>query len=192
MNAITGITNLMIHDKEDPLKMETYIHKISHEYLYGDAVRLRQIFINLLSNAVKYTPYGGKITFELTEKSCEDPDRAEFHIRVADNGRGMEAEFMEHIFLNLLPWAENSMTSRIQGTGLGMAITKNIVDMMGGTITVQSEPDKGSCFEVVLRLKTDKIHKIDFPYAHVLLVSEDVDFIENARAAFTVVKYTEL
>ena len=191
MNAITGITNLMIHDKEDPLKMETYIHKISHEYLYGDAVRLRQIFINLLSNAVKYTPYGGKITFELTEQSCEDPDRAEFHIRVADNGRGMEAEFMEHIF-EPFTRAENSMTSRIQGTGLGMAITKNIVDMMGGTITVQSEPDKGSCFEVVLRLKTDKIHKIDFPYAHVLLVSEDVDFIENARAAFTVVKYTEL
>lgn len=254
MNAITGITNLMVHDKEDPAKMEIYIHKIqtasrhllglindvldmgkiesgevalteepislaeqiwqvesiirpraeesgqdfiicihkiSHEFLYGDAVRLRQIFINLLSNAVKYTPYGGKITFDLTEQICEDPDCAEFHIRVADNGRGMEAEFLEHIF-EPFTRAENSMTSKIQGTGLGMAITKNIVDMMGGTITVQSEPDKGSCFEVVLRLKTDKIHKTVFPYGHVLLISDDEDFVENARAAFSVVKHTEL
>ncbi len=246
MNAIVGITNLMAHDKNDSVKMETYIHKIQiasqhlmglindvldmgriesgevslneepislaeqvwqvesiirpraeeleqdfticvhkicHEYLLGDAVRLRQIFINLLSNAVKYTPYGGKITFELTERLCEDSDYAEFYIRVVDNGRGMSPEFLEHIF-EPFTRAENSMTNKIQGTGLGMAITKNIVDMMGGTITVQSELDKGSCFEVVLRFKIDKTCKITFPFGHVLLISDEEDFIENARAAF--------
>lgn len=254
MNAIVGITNLMVHDKADPVKMETYIHKlqnagqhllglindvldmgkieagevalteepislaeqvwqvesiirpraeesgqdfticihkISHEYLLGDAVRLRQIFINLLSNAVKYTPYGGKIIFELTEQFCEDADKAEFYIRVADNGRGMPPEFLEHIF-EPITRAENSMTNKIQGTGLGMAITKNIVDMMGGSITVQSEPDKGSCFGVVLRLQIDNTHKTVFPFGHVLLISDEDDFVENAGAAFASIDYTGL
>ena len=254
MNAIVGITNLMAHDKDDPVKTETYIHKIQiaskhllglvndvldmgkieagevllteepislaeqvwqvesiirprveefgqdfticihkirHEYLTGDAVRLRQILINLLSNAIKYTPYGGKITFELTEQFCEDTDNAEFYIRVADNGRGMFPEFLEHIF-EPFTRAENSMTNKVQGTGLGMAITKNIVDMMGGTITVQSEPDKGSCFEVVLRFKIDDTHKIAFPFEHVLLISDEEDFIENAKAAFTNVNNIKL
>ena len=253
MNAIAGITNLMVHDKDDSVKMETYIHKlqkasqhllglindvldmgkiesgevslteepislaeqvwqvesiirpraeesgqdfticihkICHEYLLGDAVRLRQIFINLLSNAVKYTPYGGKIGFELTEQCC-DADYAEYCIRTVDNGQGMSAEFLEHIF-EPFTRAENSMTNKIQGTGLGMAITKNIVDMMGGTITVQSEPGRGSCFEVVLKLKTDKSHKLTFPFEQVLLISDEEDFIENTKAAFTAVSHVKL
>lgn len=254
MNAIVGITNLMAHDKDDPVKTETYIHKIQtasrhllglindvldmgkiesgevslneepislaeqvwqvesimrpqaeekeqdftisihkicHEYLLGDSVRLRQIFINLLSNAVKYTPSGGRIAFELTECNCEITDYAEFHIRVADTGQGISSEFLEHIF-EPFTRAENSMTNKIQGTGLGMAITKNIVDMMNGTITVQSELDKGSCFDVTLRLKIDKLHKTSFPYKEILLISDDEEFIENAGAAFTNVDFTRL
>lgn len=124
-------------------------------------MRLRQVFINLLSNAVKYTPYGGFISFELAEESCALPDRASFRIVVEDNGYGMEPDFVEHIFESFSR-AENSMTNRIQGTGLGMAITKNIVDLMGGTITVQSEPGKGSRFEVRLTLPIDESPKPAF------------------------------
>lgn len=99
------------------------VHKIYHEYLIGDSIRLRQIFINLLSNAVKYTPKGGKVFLDLTELPCDDPDKAKFLISVTDTGYGMTPEFLEHVFEPFVR-AENSVTNKVQGTGLGMAITK--------------------------------------------------------------------
>lgn len=162
---------------------EIRIREIHHEYLIGDAVRLRQILINLLSNAVKYTPVGGRIVLELEEQACDIPGHAAFHISVTDNGYGMTPEFVTHIF-EPFTRAENSTTNKVQGTGLGMAITRNIVEMMGGRISVQSEPEKGSCFVVDLPLPIDYDIRNELPVKNILLITDEDSFIRNVSAAF--------
>ena len=163
-------------------KFHIRVHRITHEYLIGDSVRLRQVLLNLLSNAVKYTPNGGTINFDLTEIPCEKEDHAAFKITVEDNGCGMDPEFITHIF-EPFTRAENSMTNKIQGTGLGMAITKNIVDLMGGTITVQSELNKGSCFEVTLTLPVDHRVESKLSAKRVLLLTDDEVLSHNIDAS---------
>ena len=125
---------------------------IRHEWVNGDQVHLMQIFSNLLSNAIKYTQEGGEI--QLLAEECESNSSvyAKYRFLVCDNGMGMSADFKDRIF-DAFTRAENSLTNKIQGTGLGMAITKNLVDLMGGTIDVESEPGQGSCFEVFMDLK---------------------------------------
>lgn len=130
------------------------VHEVTHEYVISDGVRLRQLLINLLSNATKYTPAGGTITFDLGELACDKPGYASYCISVADTGYGMEKEFLEHIF-EPFTRAESSVTNKVQGTGLGMAIAKNIVDLMGGTIQVDSALNEGTRFIVNLTLKID-------------------------------------
>ena len=125
---------------------------IRHEWVNGDQVHLMQIFSNLLSNAVKYTQEGGKIQFLVEECETKSSVYAKYRFLVSDNGMGMSADFKDRIF-DAFTRAENSLTNKIQGTGLGMAITKNLVDLMGGTIDVESEPGQGSCFEVFMDLK---------------------------------------
>ncbi len=156
-------------------------HHVVHEYLIGDGVRLRQIFLNLLSNAVKYTPYGGDVRFELTELPCDKPGHATFRITVEDNGYGMTPEFVAHIF-EPFTRAENSMTNKVQGTGLGMAITKNIVDLMGGTITVRSTVDRGSCFDVTLTFPIDDSVKNQVSVESLLLIAEEKELTGNLQA----------
>ena len=116
-------------------------------YLMGDPVRFRQILMNLFSNAVKYTPEGGKIRFRIRELERNAYAR-KYQFMIEDNGIGMTQEFLEHIF-DPFARAESDVAS-IQGTGLGMAITKSIVDAMGGTVHVESMPGKGSCFCIEL------------------------------------------
>ncbi len=157
-------------------------HEVVHEYLMGDAVRLRQVFLNLLSNAVKYTPCGGSINLDLTELPSPDDGHAVIGITVTDTGCGMTAEFAEHIF-EPFTRAENSVTNKVQGTGLGMSITKSIVDLMGGTISVQSTPGKGSCFHVTLPMEIDPSADPDIDAKGVLLVSDEEQLIANARAS---------
>lgn len=125
---------------------------IRHEWVNGDQVHLMQIFSNLLSNAIKYTQEGGEI--QLLAEECESNSSvyAKYRFLVCDNGVGMSADFKDRIF-DAFTRAENSLTNKIQGTGLGMAITKNLIDSMGGTIDVESEPGQGSCFEVFMDLK---------------------------------------
>ena len=125
---------------------------IRHEWVNGDQVHLMQIFSNLLSNAMKYTQEGGEI--QLLAEECESNSSvyAKYRFLVCDNGMGMSADFKNKIF-DAFTRAEDSMTNKIQGTGLGMAITKNLVDSMGGTIDVESEPGQGSCFEIIMDLK---------------------------------------
>ena len=130
------------------------VKNVTHEYLLGDSIRIRQVFFNLLTNAVKYTQNGGEIHFEVTELPCDTPSHAKFLTKVTDNGYGMSEEFLSHIF-EPFTRETNSTTNKIQGTGLGMCITKNIVDLMDGTITVQSEKGKGSCFTVEWELPID-------------------------------------
>ena len=214
MNAIIGLTELMLHNLEDPEVLERYIYKlrssgqylldlindilelskienglielkpepmdigsqleqiltiirpqitekeqqiaiegtVEHRYVIADSVHLRQVMMNVLSNAVKYTPKGGNIRLEVRERKIEKGDNTtgSYEFVIEDSGIGMSPAFAKHIF-EPFSRAEDS-ASEIQGTGLGMAITKSIVDAMKGTIRVESEPGKGSRFEITLPL----------------------------------------
>jgi len=158
------------------------VHDVAHEYLIGDSVRLRQVFINLLSNAVKYTDYNGSIQMDLAEIPCETVGYATFRITVSDTGCGMTPEFVKRIF-EPFSRAENSTTNKIQGTGLGMAITKNIVDLMHGEITVESELNKGSTFTVTLTFPIDKARSKKVDIGRILLISTDEVLVNNMAAA---------
>ena len=125
---------------------------IEHEWVNGDKVHMMQIFSNLLSNAVKYTQEGGKIQFLVEEYETKSRAYAKYRFVVSDNGMGMSADFKDTVF-DAFTRAESSLTNKIQGTGLGMAITRNLVEAMGGTIDVESELGQGSCFEVFMDLK---------------------------------------
>ena len=125
---------------------------IKHECLLGDETRINQILINLLSNAVKYTPEGGMIWFRIIGLKQRSGQFEHIRIEVQDNGYGMTKEYLETIF-DAFTRAENSTTNKVQGTGLGMAITKNIIELMGGTIDVFSEVDRGSLFRVELEFR---------------------------------------
>ena len=160
------------------------VDEVVHEYLICDGVRLRQIVLNLLSNAVKYTPNGGDITLEITEVPCDQPGYAKFITTVTDNGYGMTPEFVAHIF-EPFTRAENSVTNKVQGTGLGMAITKNIVDLMGGEIHVESEVGHGSRFEVVLTLPIDTNRIYPLGEKRILLISDEDKLKKNIRAAIS-------
>ena len=160
------------------------VNEVVHEYLVCDGVRLRQIALNLLSNAVKYTPNGGDITFDLTEVPCDEKDHAKFMITVTDNGYGMAPDFVNHIF-EPFTRAENSVTNKVQGTGLGMAITKNIVDLMGGEIHVDSEIGRGSRFEVILTLPINKERTYSLGAKRILLISSEDRLKKNLRASFS-------
>ncbi|MBU5435047.1 ATP-binding protein [Pseudoflavonifractor sp. MSJ-37] len=158
------------------------VHTVAHEYIWSDGLRLRQLLINLLSNATKYTPRGGSITFDLTERPCDRAGYASYRIVVADTGCGMEPEFQKHIF-EPFTRAEDSQTNKVQGTGLGMAIAKNIVDLMGGTIRVESTPGKGSRFEVDLTFEIDRDMDQTTDLGSVLLISDDEGLRQNIAAA---------
>ena len=128
--------------------------QIHHENFIGDATRLRQVLLNILSNAVKYTQQGGEISLDVREVSRSGHSYVKYAFVVKDNGIGMTEEFQKHLF-DVFTRAEDSVTNKVQGTGLGMAISKSIVDMMGGVINVESAPGEGSRFEVLLEFKVD-------------------------------------
>ena len=146
--------NTIFHSQIDEKNQTLTIIKenIRHEWVNGDQVHLMQIFSNLVSNAVKYTQEGGKIQFLVEECETKSSVYAKYRFLVSDNGMGMSADFKDTIF-DAFTRAESSMTNKIQGTGLGMAITKNLVEAMGGTIDVESELGQGSCFEVLIDLR---------------------------------------
>ena len=146
--------NTIFHSQIDEKNQTLTIIKenIRHEWVNGDQVHLMQIFSNLVSNAVKYTQEGGKIQFLVEECETKSSVYAKYRFLVSDNGIGMSADFKDTIF-DAFTRAESSMTNKIQGTGLGMAITKNLVEAMGGTIDVESELGQGSCFEVLIDLR---------------------------------------
>ena len=146
--------NTIFHSQIDEKNQTLTIIKenIRHEWVNGDQVHLMQIFSNLVSNAVKYTQEGGKIQFLVEECETKSSVYAKYRFLVSDNGMGMSADFKDTIF-DAFTRAESSMTNKIQGTGLGMAITKNLVEAMGGSIDVESELSQGSCFEVLIDLR---------------------------------------
>ena len=150
VSSVDAIIHPMAKAKGQEFCLE--VTGIRYEYLVGDETRINQILINLLSNAVKYTPDGGHIWFRIIGLKQHSKQYEHIRIEVEDDGYGMTPEYLETIF-DAFTRAENSTTNKVQGTGLGMAITKSIVELMGGTIEVFSQVNQGSLFRVDLELR---------------------------------------
>ena len=177
MHSLVNIIQPQVKAKQLELFIDTF--DISHENIIADSLKLNQVFVNLISNAVKYTPAGGTIIFQIRQKAVVCQGYGEYVFIVRDNGIGMSPEFVKHIFEPFEREA-SATKSGIVGTGLGMSITKNIVDMMGGSITVYSEKGKGSEFIVELKLKLQDLEKSDIKIKEltgkkVLVVDDDMD-----------------
>ena len=166
---IDGLTMIVRESAGEKNQKLTVEMDITHKNVMADKLRLSQVLLNILSNAVKYTPEGGEINLTLTERPGAEDELADYEFKIKDNGIGMSDEFRDTIF-EAFTREQTSTVSGIQGTGLGMAITKNIVDLMGGTISVESSVGKGSEFTVDLSLKTVEAG------AEEKVESEDVDF----------------
>lgn len=177
LHDLRTIIQSSITAKQQDLVIDT--QDIVHEDIITDKLRLNQVLLNIVSNSIKFTPVGGTISIRISEKPCALNGYTTYEFRIKDNGIGMSEEFTEHIFESFTR-EKIATVSGIQGTGLGMAITKNIVDMMGGTISVKSEEGKGSEFIVVLDCKlSDNIVKYEpipeFQGAHALVADDDTD-----------------
>jgi signal transduction histidine kinase/DNA-binding response OmpR family regulator len=166
-------------------KNQEYIVRIEdmeHDMFMGDKQRINEILVNILGNAVKYTPEGGKIIFTINESSSSSEGFQNVRFSIKDNGIGMKPEYKDKIF-DAFSREDKGATKGIQGTGLGMAITKSLVELMGGTIRVESEEGKGSEFIVNLRLQVADSNNVDFWIAHgirkVLFVNEDHEECEQ-------------
>lgn len=150
LHDIKTIINGQIHAKQLELFMD--VIDVSDEDVICDKTRINQVLLNLLSNAIKFTPSGGTVSVRVAQIHNAPAGKGLYEIRVKDTGIGMSPEFAEHVF-EPFERERSSTVSKIQGTGLGMAISKNIIDMMGGKIEVHSEPDKGTEFIITLELR---------------------------------------
>ncbi len=178
---LVNIIQPQVKAKQLELFIDTF--DVNNEDVIADALKLSQVFVNLLSNAVKYTPAGGTVSFRIQQQTTFHRGYGDYVFIVKDNGVGMTPEFVEHIFE---PFEREASTTKtgIQGTGLGMTITKNIVDMMGGSITVHSEKGKGSEFRVELSLKLQDVEKNaaqikELEGLRAIVVDDDCDSCES-------------
>ena len=165
-----------IQAKQQDLYIDT--QDVVHENVITDRLRLNQILLNIVSNAIKFTPVGGTVNIRVSEKPCNRKAFTAFEFRISDNGIGMSEEFQAHVF-DSFSRERSSTQSGIKGTGLGMAITRNIVDMMGGTISLTSKEGKGTEFVVTLNFKTLEKSTVYGPIpeligARALVVDDDV------------------
>lgn len=168
---------------------EIFVHDISNEHLLGDRVRINQILINILSNAIKYTPAGGRIELIINQLPHNSNNYVNLQFVIKDNGIGMSDDFQKNIFQ---PFSReiSSVTNKVQGTGLGMAITKNLVDLMGGTIGVESKLGEGSVVTVNLNMRIqqqEEEHQFWEKYGirNVLIVDDDVEICTNILSAMS-------
>ena len=183
VSSVDAIIRPMAEAREQNFFVE--VTGIKHECLLGDETRINQILINLLSNAVKYTPAGGKIWLRIIGLKQRSDQYEHIGIEVQDNGYGMTPEYLETIF-DAFTRAENSTTNKVQGTGLGMAITKNIIELMGGTIEVTSEVNQGSLFRVDLEFRipkgqTDKLFWAEKGISHILAADADAEVCDTIQ-----------
>ncbi len=183
VSSVDAIIRPMAKAREQ--KLHVTVSGVKHEYLLGDETRVNQVLINLLSNAVKYTPVGGNIWFRIIGLKQRSSQFEHIKIEVEDDGYGMTPEYLERIF-DAFTRAENSTTNKVQGTGLGMAITKNIVELMGGTIDVSSEVNKGSLFRVDLEFRipeeqTDRQFWKESGISRMLVLDGDVQCAANIK-----------
>ena len=156
LHDLKTIVSGQIYAKQLELYMDAM--DVTDEDVYCDKTRLNQILLNLLSNAIKFTPAGGTVSVRVRQLAGQVRGCGQYEFRIKDNGIGMSPEFAQKIF-EPFEREHTSTVSRIQGTGLGMAITKNIVDMMGGTIEVQTAQGKGSEFIICLPMRTQAEHR---------------------------------
>ena len=159
LHDLKTIISGQIHAKQLELYMDAM--DVTDEDIYCDKTRLNQVFLNLLSNAIKFTPAGGTVSVRLRQFPSTQKDCAQYEIRVKDNGIGMSQEFAQKIF-DPFERERTSTVSKIQGTGLGMAISKNIVNMMGGTIEIKTQKNKGTEFiiRLMFRIQSEK-HRVE-------------------------------
>lgn len=150
IHNLIHIIQPQITAKQQKFQIDAF--KVKNEDVYADQLKINQVLINILSNAVKYTPSTGSIFFRISQYESRIPGCAKYEFRIKDNGLGMSKDFLKHVF-DAFEREETSTKSGIQGTGLGMSITKKMVELMGGDISVESEKDKGSEFIVTLDLK---------------------------------------
>ena len=136
---------------EKEITLHCRLHDVKHPYVLADTMRMEQIYMNLLSNAIKYTPAGGSVWFDMSEKKASDAGKVLLRAEVRDNGIGMDEEFMKVMYSEFAR-AVDTRVNKVRGSGLGLAIVKQIVDLMGGTIEAESEPGKGTTFLVTLEL----------------------------------------
>ena len=157
------------------------LQNVIHENIYCDALRLRQAFINILSNACKFTPMGGSIAMDIEECAAEEADRAVYTFTFADTGIGINPEFVDKIF-DAFSREYDSRMEQAEGTGLGMAITKKVMDMLGGTVSVESQVGRGTTFTVVLPVQIGRITPADIqlPHARVLIADADREVCESS------------
>lgn len=176
-----NLVNLILpQTRSKDQRFDLYIHNIIAENVWGDSVRLNQVLLNLLENAIKYTSEGGKIQLELHQSPSEKGDAYVcVYLHVADNGIGMSDEFREKIF-EAFAREDNARVQKTQGAGLGMGITKYIVDAMGGTISVESEQGKGSSFHITLDMERAPFSEIaaEIPSWRTLVVDDDEIFYD--------------
>ena len=156
LHDLRTIVSGQIYAKQLELYMD--VMDVTEEDVYCDKTRLNQILLNLLSNAIKFTPAGGTVSVRVRQLAGKVHGCGQYEFRVKDNGIGMSPEFVQKIF-EPFERERSSTVSQIQGTGLGMAITKNIVDMMGGAIKVQTAQGKGSEFIICLPMRTQAEHR---------------------------------
>ena len=163
------------------------VHDVKEENLLGDKLRINQILINILSNAIKYTPENGRIRMDISELPRINENFARLRFTVTDNGIGISDDYLEHLF-NPFSREVSSTVNSIQGTGLGMAITKNLVDLMSGTISVKSKQGEGSTFTVELELRIDD-EDVNTEFwkevgiSRTLVVDDNEDICRNVTAA---------
>lgn len=150
------------------------LHHVIHEELIGDGLRLSQVFVNILTNAMKFTPEGGHITMEIEEMGEAGPDTVRLQFTFSDDGIGMDKEFLENLFTPFVR-AKDSSVNKIEGSGLGMAITKRIVDMMGGVIRVESVKGEGTVFVIRLPLPLNReaLQEDELPFCRILVADSD-------------------
>ncbi len=172
MESIVSIVQPQVRAKQQ--KFDVFIHDITSENVLCDSVRFNQILLNLLSNAIKFTPEGGTIEMSLHEKPSEKgDDYVKVLLKVKDTGIGMTEEFLKHIF-DSFTREDTKRVRKTEGTGLGMTITKYIVDAMGGTIDIKSEPGVGTEFNIALDFeKSGEQEEMILPPITMLVVDDD-------------------
>ena len=184
--VVEGIVNIMQPQvKTKKQTFDIHVENILTENVWCDGIRLNQVLLNLLSNATKYTPEGGSIQLSLSEeKSPKGENYVRIHINVRDNGIGMSPEFLKRIYESYSR-ADGTRIHKTEGAGLGMAITKYIVDAMEGTIEIQSEPDKGSEFLLTFDFEKADAMEIDMvlPAWNMLVVDDDELLCKTAMDA---------
>lgn len=161
--------------RERRQNFDVHLLHMEQEQFFCDALRLRQILLNLLSNAVKFTPEGGRIVFDVEQIAGENPQQTKLRFTVTDTGPGMKPEFLEHLF-EAFTRERDSRTDRIEGSGLGMAIAKRLVDLLGGVIKVESTPGAGTTFWATLPMLPVSEPPVTCPAAqgvHILLSGSD-------------------